>query len=125
MRESQTGVKECLRRAGAIWILLLVLYSLQPFRLHVAPRSALLHPIAHILAFGTASLVPSLFSASLAQLWTRALWLLCLGASIEVSQGLIYRQRTEWADLVADGIGILIVSALTMLWRGGGSVREI
>ena len=42
--------------------------------------------------------------------WTAAIAVFSLGGAIELTQHLMYRNRFEWEDLLADTLGILIVT---------------
>lgn len=117
-----------LRWAGAAWILLLVVISLQPLRPRATIRGTSAHVVVHILAFGLAAAAPLRLSVSRLQLWLRTLYLLGLAAGIEIGQAVIYHQHTEWTDFEADGIGITIaLLAILIAWntRGGpGDLRR-
>jgi hypothetical protein len=52
-----------------------------------------------------------------AQECARVICVLGLTGAIEISQGLIYGFRTEWRDLEADGIGVLIAFVAIRFWR--------
>lgn len=107
-----------LRWAGAVWILLLVVVSLQPLRPRATVRGTFAHMVVHVLAFGLAAAAPLLLSVKRLQLWIRTLCLLGMSATIEIGQAVIYHQRTEWSDFGADGIGILIALLLILItWR--------
>ncbi len=106
-----------LRRAGAVWIVFLVVVSLQPLRLHATIRGTAGHFFLHALLFGFAAVIPLLLSVNPAHESARAFGVLCIAAALEITQGLIYRFRTEWRDLEADGIGILIVFLIIRVWR--------
>lgn len=104
--------RRSLRCIAAVWIGLLIVFSLQPLRLRAIAGGSPLHPAVHVLTFGFAALFPLLLSVTRMQEWTRALGVLCLGIGIEIAQGFIYRHRTEWRDFEADLLGILAAALL-------------
>jgi glycopeptide antibiotics resistance protein len=106
-----------LRWAATIWIVFLVVLSLQPLRLHGAIRGTASHIFLHVLLFGFAAVIPLLLSVNRAQECARVICVLGLTGAIEISQGLIYGFRTEWRDLEADGIGVLIAFVAIRFWR--------
>ena len=55
--------------------------------------------------------------------WRIALGLLAFGALIEASQRLVTYRSSEWFDIVADAIGIIVGLALAMAGLGGWSLR--
>jgi VanZ family protein len=73
--------------------------------------------INHLLAFGTLGVVAALA-------WRRTRWpvaaaLLAYGGLIELLQSFTPRRQAEWADLLADAIGIalgLLLAALLLRW---------
>jgi hypothetical protein len=115
--------KVTFRWASAAWIFLLTVLSLQPLRPRATLRGTPAHVAVHILAFGSAALMPLILAANRAQLWFRTFCLLSLAVAIEIGQGLIYHQRTEWTDFEADGLGIVIALFLILLSRIRGVVR--
>jgi len=112
-----------LRWAGTVWIVFLVVLSLQPLRLHAAIPGTASHFLLHLLLFGFAAVIPLLLSVSPAHETARALCVFCLTGAIEIAQGLIYGFRTEWRDLATDGIGILIAFLAIRFWRIRMSMR--
>ncbi len=111
-----------MRRAGTIWIVFLVVLSLQPLRLHGVIRGRASHLFLHALLFGFAAVIPLLLSVNRAQECARVICVFGLTAAIEIAQGLIYGFRTEWRDLAADGVGILIAFVAIRFWRGVAAV---
>jgi hypothetical protein len=114
-----------LRLAAAVWIALLVAFSLQPWRLRAIAGGRPLHPALHVVMFGLAALFPLLLSASLVREWTRALSVLCLGIGIEVVQGLVYRHHTEWKDFKSDVLGILSAILVVRFGRNTGLLPRV
>ena len=55
--------------------------------------------------------------------WRIALGLLAFGVLIEASQRLVTYRSSEWFDILADAIGILVGLALAMAGLGGWSLR--
>jgi hypothetical protein len=95
----------------------LVVVSLQPLRLHATIRGTAGHFFLHTLLFGFAAVIPLLLSMNPAHESARAFGVFCLTGALEIAQSLIYRFRTEWRDLEADGIGILIAFLAIRVWR--------
>jgi hypothetical protein len=112
-----------LRWAGTTWIVFLVVLSLQPLRLHSAIRGTASHFLLHVLLFGLAAVIPLLLSSNRVHESARAFCVFCLTGAIEIAQGLIYGFRTEWRDLEADGIGVLIALLAIRVWRVRMSMR--
>jgi hypothetical protein len=115
--------RNSLRWAGTVWIVFLVVLSLQPLRLHAAIRGTASHVLLHVLLFGSAAVIPLLLSVNPAHECARALCVFCLTGAIEIAQGLIYGRRTEWQDLATDGIGVLIAFLAIRFWRIRMSMR--
>lgn len=77
----------------------------------------------HFAAFGTLTVLGGLSWP--ARLWRTAAALLAYGGLIELLQTQVPGRSAEWADLLADGIGILLGLALTrVLRRLAGRVRR-
>jgi hypothetical protein len=95
----------------------LVVLSLQPLRLHATVRGTAGHFFLHLLLFGFAAVIPLMLSVNPAQESASVFCVFCLTGALEIAQGLIYRFRTEWRDLAADGIGILIAFLAIRVWR--------
>ena len=55
--------------------------------------------------------------------WRIAVGLLAFGVLIEASQRLVTYRSSEWFDIVADAIGIVVGLALAMAGLGGWSLR--
>jgi hypothetical protein len=92
-----------------MWIALLTVGSLQPARPSVVTGH---HREIHWLAFAGAAFLRFGVSKTGPQRMVSALALFFLGLSLEVLQHLIYRNPTEWRDIVDDGLAILMAFAL-------------
>ena len=87
-----------------------------------APSLGVGDKIDHLLAFATLASIAALAQrAGSASALQAALGLLAYGGFIELVQTQIPSRSGEWADLLADGIGIaaglLCVALLRRLWR--------
>ena len=98
-----------LRRAAAVWIVFLVVFSFQPLRLRAIAGGKPLHPALHVIVYGLAALFPLLLSVNRIQEWVRALGVLFLGVGVEMGQSFLYGHRTEWRDFRADALGVVFV----------------
>lgn len=58
-----------------------------------------------------------------ASYWRIAVGLLAFGALIELIQGTVSYRSSEWLDLYADGIGIVVGLIIALLGLGGWSER--
>ena len=109
--------RRTLRLAGAAWIVFLVALSLQPLRWPRTNQGTSGHSWLHLVSFGFAAIVPLLLSRNLFQSSTRAFCVLALAGAIEVAQSRVYRYHTEWRDVLADGLGILVAYVAIRLLR--------
>jgi hypothetical protein len=90
--------------------------SLQPVRWKGAGRGAG-HFLVHSVLFGLAAAAPLLLSENCPQASLRAFCILALAGAIEISQALIYHNKTEWLDFGVDGVGILVAFAAIRIWH--------
>jgi hypothetical protein len=111
------AIRRILRWAGATWIVFLVGLSLQPRRWRATNQGTSGHCFLHLLLFGFAASFPLLLSKNLFQSSARALCVLALAGAIELAQGQVYRYHTEWRDVLADGLGILLAFVVITLVR--------
>jgi VanZ family protein len=71
----------------------------------------------HLLAFAAlAACAVFGFRGQRAALWAVLAALLAFGASIELLQQLVPNRMAEWADLLADALGIALGAALATAW---------
>ena len=110
--------RDWLRRIASIWIVCLVVISLQPYRpLGNGQSPSTIHRIEHLIAFATTGLLLLALSRSRKSEWAAALSILCLAAGIETGQHLIYRGAFEWWDVRDDAIGFVIAAILNRWTR--------
>ena len=88
----------------------LIVSSLQPMRPGPVRSGTSTHLVLHVLAFGFTAVLWQLRSGRLIWCWIAAIAVFWLGAAIELTQHFMYRNRFEWEDLLADALGILIVT---------------
>src|SRR5580658_5175286 len=89
-----------------VWVTFLLIVSLQPFRPVIMARNGTVtHLILHVLVFGFTAL---LLQKRTALSWVAVFGTLCLATAIELTQHLIYGQKLEWHDLLADALGIAL-----------------
>jgi hypothetical protein len=110
--------RENLRRVAAVWIVVMVAISLQPFRPWPSGQApSVLHRVAHIGNFGAIGLMLLALSDGRKQKWQAALFIVCLAFAIETSQHFLYRGVFEWWDIRDDVIGLLIALLLGRVTR--------
>jgi|SRR5580658_9753072 hypothetical protein len=122
-KKRTVSTRSNLRWAGATWIVVLVLLSLQPIRLRATVRGTTGHFFVHIVLFGSAAVLPLLLSENRVAEAVRAFSILCLAAAIEIAQSRIYHLKTEWSDLEFDCIGVLTVFVAIRFWRIRTAIR--
>lgn len=104
-----------LMRLTAVVLLVVIIGSMVgPFQ-NVEAASNVWDKAAHFVAFG-------LILWSIGVLFRRlprtlaALSALALGGAVEIVQGMVGRDAS-WADLLADGLGIMLALLLWAIWR--------
>ena len=107
--------RACLRVLAWVWILALIVGSLQPARPGIVKAE---HWEIHWIAFGGAVLLLLSLAHTLRQEIIRALMMFFLGFSLETLQVLIYRGPMEWNDVLHDGAAVL---AAFTLYRFAGA----
>ncbi len=112
-----SATRRTLRWAGAAWIMFLVVLSLQPLRWRRTNQGTSGHGLLHLVSFGIATIFSLLLSKNLFQSCKRAFCVLALAGGIEVAQGRLYRYHTEWRDVLADGLGVLVAFVAFPLLR--------
>jgi VanZ family protein len=71
----------------------------------------------HLLAFAALAVCAVFgFRGRRAALWAVLAALLAFGAAIELLQQLVPNRQAEWADLLADALGIALGAALASAW---------
>jgi peptidoglycan/LPS O-acetylase OafA/YrhL len=108
-----TLTRAVLKRIAAVWIICLIVFSLQPLRpsgtggqVH-APSFR--HRAEHILAFGATALLLLALARNRKEALRAAGSVVILAVAIEISQYLIYSLRAfEWWDVREDTIGAAI-----------------
>jgi len=99
----------------AVWVVCLVIFSLQPLRFAAVRGGTVAHAAAHALAFGVPTFV--LVRARLSSARELLLCALLLALSIELAQHFVYRNQFEWLDVVADFLGAFFAILLCSLYR--------
>ncbi len=115
--------------AAAVWIVVLIIVSLQPYRPSVetspAESSVLLHRLIHIVDFAIPALALCATRRTVGGLWKTALLMICLGIWIETAQLVINRNVFEWWDVRDDTIGVLLAFILSRPLRKSLPTLEI
>ena len=109
-----------LRRIAQVWILLLIVGSLNPARPALVVG---LHREIHWLAFGGAAFLLLLLSRNRHQEIRSVIAVCLLGLSLEYLQHLIYRNAMEWRDVRDNALAILVALVLYRL-TGAWQVPE-
>jgi hypothetical protein len=107
-----------LKRIAVIWIVCLIVASLQPFRPPATTgRASHKHQIEHVLVFGATALLLLALARTRKEEMKAAGGVVCLGTVIEISQFLIYRfPAFEWWDVREDTIGAAIALVIHQIW---------
>ena len=83
--------------------------------LHTAGK---FHLVGHLFAF---AMIELLFVTGVRSLRSRWMWTLAfilLGCAIEVGQHLVFQQPTEYIDIGADCLGVLLGLLMSIMWSG-------
>ncbi len=99
------------RWLAVVWVLGLVIMSLQPFRPEgTRGRAAPKHQIEHVLIFAATGVVLLSLARGRTSEWRAALGVVGLATAIELAQLAIYRMPVgfEWWDVREDSIGIAL-----------------
>jgi hypothetical protein len=107
--------RPALRVIATVWLLLLILGSLQPVRLGLAVG---VHREAHWLAFAGAALLVVCLSRNWRHEILSTFVIFFVGLSLETLQHLIYGNPMEWRDVADDGVAVLAAFALYRLLEG-------
>ena len=108
--------EKILLRLTRLWILVLIVGSLQPAR--PAPVVGL-HREIHWLAFGGVAFLLLMVSRNRRQEIRGVIVMCLLGLSLEYLQHLLYRHAMEWRDVRDDTLAIVAPLALYRLTRSG------
>ena len=99
-----------LQKAALLWVICLVLFSLQPLRPEgTRGRGVLLHQIEHVVIFAATGVLLVTLGRSKSEEWLALLCVVALAGAIEAAQLAIYRMELgfEWWDVRDDSIGAL------------------
>jgi hypothetical protein len=110
-----------LSRIAQVWILLLIVGSLNPARPALVVG---LHREIHWMAFGGAAFLLLLLSRNRRQEIRSVIAVFLLGLSLETLQHLIYRNTMEWRDVRDNALAILVTFALYRLTAAGKIVTK-
>ena len=91
-----------------VWIVGLVIASLQPVRYQVARYGTLSHLILHAIAFAVPIFILQSVINRRTLVWMSASGALLLAIGIELAQRSLYGNRFEWRDLFADILGVAV-----------------
>lgn len=100
--------RAALQRVAVVWVVALVIFSLQPGRPQgTRGRGVPLHQIEHVLIFGATGVLIVALGRSRNEELQAAAFVVCLAAGIEAAQLSIYRMPVgfEWWDVREDSIG--------------------
>ncbi len=99
-----------LKRLAALWIICLIVLSLQPYRPSgTRGRKSHKHQIEHVLAFGATALLLLALARNREEALKAFGGVVLLAVAIEISQYLIYSLHAfEWWDVRDDTIGAAI-----------------
>lgn len=97
-----------LRRVAIVWVICLVILSLQPVRPAGTRGRVPKHQIEHVVAFGATAILLMALARRRKQEWIAAAGVVGLATAIEFCQLMIYRMPVgfEWWDVREDSIGI-------------------
>lgn len=105
--------------ASLIWLFWLCLLAVTVLALSPAPPPAAnlgWDKLNHLAAFVVLGLLARLAWPA-QQLGRWALGLLVYGGLLEIAQGLTPNRQAEWADLLADALGLLLALVLAQGWQ--------
>jgi len=107
-----------LKRISVIWIVCLIIASLQPFRAPTTRgRTSHKHQIEHVVVFGATALLLLALARTRKEEAKAIAGVICLATAIEISQFLIYRLPAfEWWDVREDTIGAAIALLIHQIW---------
>jgi TRAP-type uncharacterized transport system fused permease subunit len=105
------------KRFAVVWILFVIVLSLQPARVADTLGRNLHHQILHVALFGVTALVLLPLSRSRREQFNAIASVVCLATAIEISQYLIYHLPWfEWWDIREDAIGAVIALLIHQFW---------
>jgi hypothetical protein len=101
-----------LRRVAIVWIVCLIVLSLQPLRVPDTRVRNYKHQIEHVLAFGSTAMLLLVLARNRREVVSAVGGVVLLGIAIEISQYLIYSlPMLEWWDIREDTIGAALALA--------------
>ena len=106
-----------LKRVILVWVIALVVLSLQPERIETARGRSFRHQILHVMVFGATGLLFLALARGRREEFNATAAVVALATAIEISQFLIYRLPAfEWWDVREDSIGAAIAVVLHQIW---------
>jgi hypothetical protein len=116
-------MRAALRRIAIVWVLCLVIFSLQPNRAPGTRGRAVPHQSEHVVVFGATAVLLITLARNRREEWIAAGGVVALGLAIELAQWSIYRmpEGFEWWDVREDSLGML----LGLLLVRYSSVRDL
>ncbi|HWE50318.1 MAG TPA: hypothetical protein VG273_11035 [Bryobacteraceae bacterium] len=110
--------RELLKRFAFVWVICLIVASLQPFRPPATRgRASHKHQIEHVVVFGATALLLLALARTGKEEWKAVGGVFCLAVAIEISQFLIYHLAAfEWWDVREDSIGAAIALLIHQVW---------
>ena len=108
--------RTALRWFATVWVICLIVASLQPFRPEATKQGhSARHQIAHVAVFGATGVILLALARSRREDWVAVGGVVVLATFIEVAQLLLYRspEGFEWWDVREDSIGALLA---LLLW---------
>jgi len=106
-----------LKRVILIWVIALVVLSLQPGRIETARGRSYRHQILHVAVFGATGLLFLALARSRREEFNATAAVVALATAIEISQFLIYRlPSVEWWDIREDSIGAAVALVFHQIW---------
>jgi VanZ family protein len=102
-------MRAALRRIAIIWVICLVIFSLQPNRAPGTRGRAIPHQSEHVVIFGATAVLLMTLARNRREEWIAAACVVGLAVAIEFAQWGIYRMPGfEWWDVREDSLGILL-----------------
>jgi VanZ family protein len=100
-----------------VWVIALVVLSLQPGRIETARGRSFRHQILHVSVFGATGLLFLALARNRREELNAVAAVVALATAIEVSQFLIYRLPAfEWWDVREDSIGAVVALVVHQIW---------
>lgn len=100
-------MRAALRRVAIVWVICLVIFSLQPNRAPGTRGRAVPHQSEHVVVFGATAVLLITLARNRREEWIAAGGVVGLAVAIELAQLAIYRMPVgfEWWDVREDSLG--------------------